>query len=214
MDDPTNSAGTDRTTDERSALEHAIASETRSPQQALTTLSNLICECTLCALAESRTQAVLGSGRADARLVLIGEAPGKKEDETGEPFAGRAGRILDEALEGADLDRDAIYITSVVKCRPENNRNPYVGEIRACAAYLDEQLRIIDPPVVGLFGNTPSKARLGKTGITSFRGEVLERAGRLIVPTFHPAAVLRNPNRMDVFIEDLNTMARLIQEGG
>jgi len=153
-------------------------------------------DCTLCALAAGRTQVVFGVGAPDARLMFVGEGPGEQEDLQGEPFVGRAGKLLTQLIEGIGLTRDDVYIANVVKCRPPGNRDPLPEEIAACSPWLDRQLALIAPEVIMTLGNFATKLLLDtKVGITKLRGREFpfSRAGidAIIVPTLHPAAVLR-----------------------
>lgn len=166
----------------------------------LCSLHKKICVCQLCDLAQSRGLAVPGEGPCPAEIMLIGEAPGKYEDESGRPFVGRAGRLLDEALSKAGFDRKEVFITSVVKCRPPKNRKPKQWEIEACNPYLKAQMELVSPKAVCLMGNVAAQTVLGSQGIASLRGRIFE--DRFLV-TFHPAAVLRNRNLMDAFVLDL-----------
>lgn len=166
----------------------------------LVTLHRKICVCQLCDLALSRMVAVPGEGPCPSKIMLIGEAPGKYEDESGRPFVGRAGKLLDEALVKAGLARREVFITSVVKCRPPKNRKPKRCEIDACNPYLKAQMEVLNPKVVCLMGNVAAQTVLGSQGIATLRGKIF--SGRFLV-TFHPAAVLRNRNLMDAFISDL-----------
>lgn len=166
-------------------------------------LSNLnlqISQCALCSLSRSRNLTVPGSGPRPSPILLVGEAPGREEDLKGQPFVGRAGRILNEALLQAGLERESVFITSVIKCRPPKNRKPSVSEIRQCLPYLLRQIEILGPRVVCLMGNTASSALLGRQGILSLRGRLWQ--DRFLV-TYHPAAVLRNRNLMNEFVSDL-----------
>jgi DNA polymerase len=152
--------------------------------------------CTLCPLAETRTQVVFGVGSSTAQLMFVGEGPGQQEDLQGEPFVGRAGKLLTQLIEGIGLTRADVYIANVVKCRPPGNRDPLPPEIEACSPWLDRQLELIVPAVVVTLGNFATKLLLDtKLGITRLRGEEFpfERAGvkAVLVPTLHPAAVLR-----------------------
>lgn len=150
--------------------------------------------CTRCPLADGRTTVVFGEGAPDARLMVVGEAPGRDEDLQGRPFVGRSGRLLDRLLaEEASLRRDQVYITNVVKCRPPGNRDPLPAEIASCHPYLDQQVALINPAVVLTLGNFATKLLLGTTeGITTLRGRAYPfRVGVVLVPTFHPAAALR-----------------------
>ncbi|MFB3765506.1 MAG: uracil-DNA glycosylase family protein [Methanotrichaceae archaeon] len=172
-------------------------------------LRSRIISCPLCRLCESRTNAVPGEGPKDARIMLIGEAPGAEEDRTGRPFVGRAGRLLDRLLAEAGIERSQVFITSAVKCRPPNNRKPKRDEMEICVrTYLRPQMGVINPRAVCLMGNVASFAVIGKQGVTSIRGQIFD--GRFLI-TFHPAAVLRNMNLKDAFVSDLKA-ARNIAE--
>jgi uracil-DNA glycosylase family 4 len=138
--------------------------------------------------------------------MLVGEAPGKQEDQSGRPFAGRAGRLLTLAMAEAGIDRDQVFITSVIKCRPPDNRKPKRSEVKACLPYLQAQMELVRPRAVGLMGNVAIKAILGIDGVTSRHGQLHQ--GRFLV-TFHPAAVLRNRNLMEIFIGDLRRLEDL-----
>jgi len=160
--------------------------------------------CTDCRLCEERTRAVFADGSPSADLMVIGEAPGRNEDLQGLPFVGRAGQLLNELLEHVGLRRQDIYIANVVKCRPPGNRDPRPDEIDACKHFLADQIRIVDPKVVMTMGNFSSKLLLKtEIGITRLRGNVIPWWGRHVVPTFHPAAALRNgPKMVDVMKSD------------
>ncbi len=149
--------------------------------------------CTRCALHKGRTNVVFGVGNPGADLMFVGEGPGEQEDLEGEPFVGRSGRLLDRLmLEEMGITRRDCYIANAVKCRPPGNRDPLPGEIEACRPFFAEQLRLIDPKVIVTLGNFATKLLLSTAeGITRLRGRVYPVDGRLIVPTFHPAAALR-----------------------
>jgi DNA polymerase len=149
--------------------------------------------CTRCGLAEGRTQVVFGMGDPQADLLFVGEGPGAEEDRQGLPFVGKSGQLLDRLLfEELGLTRDACYIANVVKCRPPGNRDPKPDEIAACRPWLQAQLDLIAPRVVVTLGNFASKALLDtKTGITRLRGRSYPFGDAVLIPTFHPAAVLR-----------------------
>lgn len=158
----------------------------------LATLADQASVCRSCRLHEGRTNVVFGAGAPDADVVIVGEGPGRKEDEQGLPFVGPSGNLLEKLLAEIGLSRDEVYIANVVKCRPPGNRDPRPDEIDACKGYLREQLRLIDPKVVVTLGNFSSKLLLRTdTGITRLRGKSYEWWGRYLVPTFHPAAALR-----------------------
>ena len=155
--------------------------------------------CRNCPLAETRTNVVFGVGNPHSPLMIVGEAPGKDEDEQGEPFVGRSGKLLDQVmLEELGVTRDSIYIANTVLCRPPGNRDPSPAEISACGWWLDAKLDVIAPKVVVTLGNFATKVLLfgdpnAKDGITKLRGRTYPwRNGAVLVPTFHPSAVLRS----------------------
>jgi DNA polymerase len=154
--------------------------------------------CTDCGLSQTRTQVVFGVGDPNARVMLVGEAPGKNEDLQGEPFVGAAGKLLDELLIEIGLQRPEVYIANVLKCRPPGNRDPLPDEIDCCKGYLREQIRLIRPEVVVTLGNFATKLLLNTdTGITRLRGRLHPWwLGSSLVPTFHPAAALRGGDRV------------------
>jgi uracil-DNA glycosylase family 4 len=153
--------------------------------------------CTRCRLAESRTQVVFGAGAPDADVMIVGEGPGRREDEQGLPFVGPSGRLLEQLLGEIGLERSEVYIGNVVKCRPPQNRDPRPDEIDECKGYLRAQLTFVDPKVVVTLGNFSSKLLLRtETGITKLRGHTYPWWGRHLVPTFHPAAALRGSARV------------------
>jgi uracil-DNA glycosylase len=151
-------------------------------------LSAQIRVCTRCPLHESRTHAVPGDGKHAAKVMLIAEAPGKDEDETGRPFVGAAGRFLDRVLEGTGLDRGDFFITNTVKCRPPRNRTPKSIEVGTCTSnYLFEQVELINPELVMLLGGVAVKAVLGVKSVNEVRGRVVTRDGRRFIAGYHPA---------------------------
>lgn len=156
-------------------------------------------QCHRCGLGASRTNAVIGRGNAEADILIIGEGPGQTEDETGLPFVGKAGQLLEKILAAVKLDSEQdVYIANIVKCRPPGNRKPSDAEMQACLPYLQEQLRIIDPKIILLMGATSVQGLLReKTGITKIRGQWREWQGRLCMPMLHPAYLLRNPSRKE-----------------
>ena len=153
--------------------------------------------CQRCELGITRTNAVVGRGNLNAPIMIIGEAPGQNEDETGLPFVGKAGQLLEKILAAVKLDCDSdIYICNIIKCRPPENRVPTATEITACKPYLLEQIRLVDPKIILLTGATAVKGLLGDNrGITKIRGTWMEWEGRLCMPILHPAYLLRNPSR-------------------
>ncbi|WP_416667598.1 uracil-DNA glycosylase [Egbenema bharatensis] len=153
-------------------------------------------QCYRCDLGKTRTNAVVGRGNPNADLMIIGEGPGQNEDETGLPFVGKAGQLLDKILASVELTEADIFISNIVKCRPPGNRTPTQDEMDACRPYLLEQIRMVDPKIIMLSGASAVKGLVGdKRGITKIRGEWLEWEGRLCMPVFHPAYLLRNQSR-------------------
>ncbi len=147
-------------------------------------------------LEELSDNLVFGTGDPDAKLMIVGEAPGEDEDLSGEPFVGRAGQLLDRILESVGLERDSVYITNIVKFRPPGNRNPKPDEIRASEPVLLEQIKLIQPQVIAPLGNVPTQWFLNtREGITHTRGRWHEWHGIRVFPLFHPAYLLRNPSR-------------------
>ena len=168
------------------------------PVAKLALLAEQASVCTRCRLAEGRTNVVFGMGDPAADLMIVGEGPGKREDEQGLPFVGPSGRLLDELLAEIGLSRDSnVYIANVVKCRPPGNRDPREDEIESCKPYLRSQLSHVDPKVVLTLGNFAAKLLLRtETGITRLRGRAYPWWRRRLVPTFHPAAALRGSARV------------------
>lgn len=153
--------------------------------------------CRACRLGGERTQAVFADGSPAADLMFVGEGPGQQEDLQGLPFVGRAGQLLNRLLGDVGLERADVYIANVVKCRPPGNRDPQPDEIEACKHFLADQIRLVDPAVVMTMGNFSTKLLLKTTtGITKMRGQVIPWWNRVVIPTFHPAAALRNGERM------------------
>ena len=168
--------------------------------------------CISCRLNETRTTVVFGDGDPAAELMFIGEGPGQHEDEQGIPFVGRSGQLLSTLLERVGLTRPEVYIGNVVKCRPPGNRDPRPDEIDACKGYLVEQIRLVNPAVVVTLGNFSTKLLLKtKVGITRMRGQAYPWWGRHVVPTFHPAAALRNgPKVVEEMVTDLELAVQVI----
>jgi len=176
-------------------------------------------ECTRCRLHESRTQVVFGQGSPTAEVMFVGEAPGFHEDKQGLPFVGPSGQLLNRLLAGIGLRREDVYVCNVVKSRPPNNRDPQPDEIAACRPWLDGQIRLVDPKVVVTLGNFAAKTLLGTaTGITRLRGRTYPFQGRVLLPTFHPAAALRASRAgpgspaMQGMEEDFQHLAKLLAE--
>jgi uracil-DNA glycosylase family 4 len=173
-------------------------------EDALAVVHEHILACTACPLHLRRSQAVPGTGPASARIMAVGEGPGETEDRQGKPFVGAAGNVLTRLLQSIGLDRDDIYITNVVKCRPPGNRDPEPAEVESCAHFLDAQIEIIHPDLILILGRH-ALARLlpGAGGITHLHGRRMVRGERIYVPLYHPAAALYNGTLMRTLEEDM-----------
>lgn len=173
--------------------------------------------CTLCPLAQTRTNVVFGAGDADADLMFVGEAPGADEDAQGLPFVGRAGKLLNELLAGIGLSRDEVFIANTLLCRPPGNRNPEPIELDTCRPYLLAKVELIQPKVIATLGNFATKLiTSNQTGITKVRGKpqvhtIGERTLR-VFPILHPAAILRNPGQRPMMEEDFAALRGLLEE--
>jgi uracil-DNA glycosylase family 4 len=182
--------------------------------ESLDELGAIAATCRVCPLADGRTNVVFGAGSPESQVLIVGEAPGRQEDETGIPFVGRSGQLLVKLLAEIELAREDVYIANVVKCRPPGNRDPRPDEIDACKGYLKRQIEIIDPTAVITLGNFSTKLLLQTTtGITRMRGRAYDWRGRFLVPTFHPAAALRGGQRVEDDIREDLAIVRSIIEG-
>lgn len=182
------------------------------PRIPLEDLQAQVATCRRCPLCDGRTQTVFGVGNPEARVLIVGEAPGKNEDLQGEPFVGAAGKYLNELLAIAGLSREDVYIANVLKCRPPSNRDPRPEEIQACTPFLREQTRTINPEYIVTLGNFSTKFIL-KTdvGITRLHG-TLQRAGRFkVFPIFHPAAALYDSKKREALENDFATLGELLR---
>jgi uracil-DNA glycosylase family 4 len=168
--------------------------------------------CPLCKLARTRKNAVPGEGQLAAKIMFIGEAPGRSEDDKGRPFVGAAGKILDDMLQKAGIERSQVFITNVVKCRPPNNRVPEEDEAAACRPYLDRQIALIKPKVICILGSTAYSSLLGGSSITTNRGKIVERARQKYFLTFHPAAAIYNKSLLSALEADLKKLAKEIKD--
>jgi len=154
-----------------------------------------ICECQECPLGSTRTNFVFGLGNPNADIVFVGEAPGEKEDLVGEPFVGRAGKLLDKILAAIDLTREDIYICNVLKCRPPQNRDPLPSEVNSCEPHLKTQLLLINPKLIVALGRVSACTILKtKEPLKNLRNQIFQYEGIDLIVTYHPAALLRNPN--------------------
>ncbi|HBQ65135.1 MAG TPA: uracil-DNA glycosylase [Clostridiales bacterium] len=177
-------------------------------------LMTKIRNCRRCSLCQSRTQVVLGRGNPHARLLFIGEGPGEQEDRQGQPFVGPAGKLLDNLLDALGYEPEDYYIANVVKCRPPGNRNPLEQEVDACMPFLREQFRLIRPAIIVCLGSIASRYIIDKNlQITQTRGIWVERKGCRMMPTFHPAALLRDPGKRVPLYIDLKAVKEALASG-
>jgi DNA polymerase len=198
------------TSDQRtSTRERSADSDQRTAE--LLDLGRIAAVCQKCRLAKTRTNVVYGIGDPTADLMFIGEAPGHDEDVKGEPFVGRAGQLLTDIIKAMSLTRAQVYITNVVKCRPPENRNPEPDELDECRPYIQRQVELIQPKVIVTLGKFALQSLTGKTyGIMAIRGHWLEYEGVKVMPTFHPAYLLRTPAaKKDVWGDMKKVMAEL-----
>ncbi len=184
-------------------------------RDALAALVKQVEACQACSLYRTRTHAVVSDGDPDAKLVFIGEAPGRDEDLQGKPFVGAAGQLLTKMIEAMGFARQGVYICNVLKDRPPGNRLPEPDEIEACLPFLEQQLAIVQPKVICLLGSVAAKAILGPhVAITKVRGQVWDYHGTPVVPTFHPAYLLRNPPAKKFAWVDLKKVKQLLEDRG
>jgi len=195
------------------SLFETTAPLTTEPWGTAATLEDLnrqICECVKCPLGQTRTKFVFGVGNPKATLLLIGEAPGADEDLQGEPFVGRAGQLLNKILEAIHFRREDVFICNILKCRPPNNRNPEADEVEQCLPYLRKQIRLIEPKVILCMGLVAAGHLLGtRESLTRLRGKVLSYENTPVMVTYHPAALLRNPNWKRPAWEDVQAVRKL-----
>jgi DNA polymerase len=172
-------------------------------------------ECTRCKLHGTRTSIVFGVGDPDAPLMFVGEAPGEQEDKRGEPFVGRAGELLDKMIEAMGWTRESVYINNIIQCRPPGNRNPQPDEVAACKPFLEARIRAIAPRIIVALGRPAANTLLGMDApISSLRGKFHDRNGVKVMPTFHPAYLLREPAKKREAWEDLKLVMAELQRLG
>ena len=191
--------------------EHPLVGDDLAALNTLDEIAERIRTTHCCGLCPTRTNAVPGDGNPNARLVLVGEGPGATEDAQGKPFVGQAGNLLNGILEAIEVPRDSVYITNIVKCRPPQNRKPLPDEIAACIPYLHRQLEIIRPKVILTLGSTAAEAMLGvRKSLGELRNKVHTYNGIPLVVTYHPAALLRNPNWKKPTWDDVRIVRQLL----
>jgi uracil-DNA glycosylase len=190
-----------------------IIQETFNSAKSLEELNNLICNCMKCPLGDTRKNFVFGTGNPKADILILGEGPGAEEDEQGLPFVGRAGKLLNDILKAIKFERNDVYIANIVKCRPPGNRTPSPVEMEKCMPYLKKQIDLVDPKLILCVGLTAAHGLLlNKDTLTSLRGKVFEYEGRKVMVTYHPAALLRNPNWKRGCWEDVQAFRKLYDE--
>jgi uracil-DNA glycosylase family 4 len=192
-----------------------VAAAAEHAPTALEAYGEVAAGCTRCALAETRTQVVFGSGSPTAELMFVGEAPGFHEDKQGVPFVGAAGKLLGKLLEGIGLTREDVYVANVLKCRPPGNRDPLPEEIESCEPHLWKQIELIQPTLIATLGNFATKLLSGKpNGITQVHGreQQVSLGGNAVTlyPIFHPAAALYTPRMLQVLEEDFARIPALL----
>lgn len=181
--------------------------------QSLDELNRMICNCTKCALGYTRTNFVFGVGNPKAEIMLIGEAPGAEEDAQGEPFVGRAGQLLNKILEAIRFKREEVYICNILKCRPPNNRDPQPEEIETCLPHLWKQIEIMKPKMILCLGRISAQVLMGtNASLAQLRGKVHDYHGSKLMVTYHPAALLRNPNWKRPCWEDVQLFRKMYDE--
>jgi len=181
--------------------------------RSLEVLNNLIKDCQKCPLHKSRNKFVFGTGNPDADVLIVGEGPGAEEDKQGEPFVGRAGKLLNDILKAINFERSEVYIANIVKCRPPGNRTPVAEEMDSCFPYLNKQIELIKPKLILALGLTAAQGLLKKRdSLTSMRGKLFDYNGIKTMVTYHPAALLRNPNWKRGCWEDVQKFRKLYDE--
>jgi uracil-DNA glycosylase family 4 len=189
------------------------AEEVWQNAKSLDELNRLIKDCTNCVLHKNRTNFVFGSGNPNAKVMVIGEGPGAEEDKQGLPFVGRAGQLLTDILKAIKFERDEVYIANIVKCRPPENRTPLPEEMETCIPYLKKQIELIKPKMILCLGLTAAKGLLRKKeSLTALRGKFFDYEGIKVMVTFHPAALLRNPNWKRDCWEDVKKFRKMYDE--
>ena len=181
----------------------------------LSALEDMVSNCTKCELHKARDKTVFGDGNISAKVLLIGEAPGRAEDKEGTPFVGRAGKLLTEMLNAINLKRDDVYITNTVKCRPPDNRNPFEDEVKSCADFLEKQIELINPKIIVLLGKIAANRMINnESPISELRKKIffLKNSDIPIVVFYHPAYLLRNPKEKRKVWEDLLHLKSTMKE--
>ena len=193
----------------------AVSSDDPLATPDLAAMAHVLAGCHRCRLCQARKQVVFGVGNPHARVVFVGEGPGADEDRLGEPFVGKAGQLLNEMLPSIGLRRGDVYIANIVKCRPPGNRDPEPDEAAACLPFLKRQIELVDPVVIVCLGRIAARYLLGTTApISGYRGRWTRWEGREVLPTYHPAYLLRNPAAKRDAWTDLKRLQERLRKGG
>jgi uracil-DNA glycosylase len=185
------------------------------PKSTLKEVRTDLGECKRCKLHRTRRTLVFGEGNEKATLMLVGEGPGYEEDIQGKPFVGKAGQLLTKILQSIHIEREQVYIANIVKCRPPQNRNPEPDEISACLPFILRQIQVIQPKIICALGTVATQSLLQTQGkITALRGKCFDLTGIRMIPTYHPAFLLRNPERKKDVWEDMKRIAAWLKEFG
>jgi uracil-DNA glycosylase family 4 len=194
-----------------SAVRAAVKTVARKTSMTLAGVRDELGECTRCPLHRTRKNLVFGEGSTGAKLVFVGEAPGEEEDKQGRPFVGRAGQLLTKIIDAMGLKREEVYICNILKCRPPGNRNPKEDEIATCEPFLMKQLEAINPEIICALGTFAAKTLLRtESPISAIRGKFHDYHGRKLMPTYHPAYLLRNPDAKKLVWEDVQKIMKIL----
>ena len=200
---------------ERLAFEHSSMIEDILRIKEMARLTEIVKKCRKCRLHKTRINAVPGEGPTDTKIVICGQAPGRREDEEGRPFVGAAGKFLNKLLDSIELKRERAFITSPVKCFPPKNRPPKPDELRTCKPYLEEQIRIVNPKIIIALGNTALQTLLEcKLTVSQLHGESQQLDGIIVFPSFHPAAAMRFPKIKVLMEKDFKRLKILLNKSG
>lgn len=190
-----------------------VSASVESESMDWSALREAVAGCTRCPLHESRTQTVFGVGNPDASWMIVGEAPGAEEDRRGEPFVGRAGKLLDEMLRAVGHDRDSVFIANILKCRPPSNRDPNAEESAECRGYLEQQIELVQPKIILAVGRIAAQLLLATDSpVGRLRGSRHQLGGTPLVVTYHPAYLLRSPSQKRKAWDDLRLATRIAAE--
>ncbi len=183
------------------------------PEERFEELKKTCLSCTACPLSQTRTNVVFGEGNTDADLMFVGEAPGEQEDLSGKPFVGRSGQLLDRYLEYVGISREDVFIANIIKCRPPANRDPKPSEEELCMPYLREQVRLIRPKIIVCLGRIAAMKLIREDyRITEEHGQWVRKGNFLMTAVFHPAAILRDPRKKELMLDDMISISKKLTE--